>query len=152
MQSLLADRFKLKYHFETRQMQVYKLALAKGGIRMKVNSDPTTSGVRMNRTDQVCFIKGPARISDLVGLLGNFPEVGTKPVIDETGLPVRFYDVSLRWTSSVSADPASNSAPSDTDAPSLFTALQEELGLRLSAANAPVKVLVIDHIEPPSEN
>jgi bla regulator protein blaR1 len=154
MQSLLADRFRLKYHFETREMQVYELVIAKDGLRMKEISDLTkASGVRMNR-NKVCLIMGAARIPDLIGLLGNFPEIGSKPIVNETGLSGKFYDVSLRWTSSDALDPANN-APmaSDADAPpSLFTAVQEQLGLKLVATKAPVRVLIIDHIEAPSAN
>jgi uncharacterized protein (TIGR03435 family) len=154
MQSLLADRFRLKYHFETREMQVYKLVLAKDGLKMKEISDLTKApGIRMTR-NKACLIVGAADIPGLMSLLGNFVEIGTKPIINETGLSGKFYEVSLRWTSSDAPEPA-NDAPmaSDADAPpSLFTAIQEQLGLRLVAAKAPVKVLVVDRIEPPSPN
>jgi bla regulator protein BlaR1 len=153
MQSLLADRFGLKYHFEAREMQVYRLVLAKGGLKMKELSDlSNAAGVRMSR-NKVSFITGAAEIPDLIGLLGNFPEIGAKPILNETGLSGKFYDISLRWTSSVASDPANNTpTASDTDEPSLFTAVQEQLGLKLVAGKGPVKVLVIDHIQPPSEN
>jgi uncharacterized protein (TIGR03435 family) len=156
MQSLLADRFRLKVHFETREMQVYKLVLANDGLKMKEISDLTKApGVRLGHTDQGAFVlMGAADIPGLVGLLGNFSEIGTKPIVNETGLSGKFYDVSLRWTSSDATDPAKNaSMASDADAPpSLFTAVQEQLGLKLVAAKAPVMVLVVDHIEPPSAN
>jgi uncharacterized protein (TIGR03435 family) len=154
MQSLLVDRFRLKYHFETREMQVYKLVLAKDGLKMKEISDLTkAAGVRMGGTGQVREFKGAATIPDLAGLLTNVQELQGKPIINETGLSGTFYDFSLRWTSSVAADPANNAAvASDADASSIFAAVQEQLGLKLVAAKAPVKVVIIDHIEPPSPN
>jgi bla regulator protein BlaR1 len=153
MQSLLADRFKLKYHFETRELQAYKLVVAKGGLRVKEHPDRTKAGVWMNRTDQGGILYGAATIPDLVGLLTNVQEIGAKPIINETGLAGTFYDFSLKWSSSAAADPANNAGiPSNADAPSIFTAVQEQLGLKLVAAKAPVKVVVIDHIEPPTPN
>jgi uncharacterized protein (TIGR03435 family) len=152
-QSLLADRFKLKYHFETREMQVYKLVLAKSGLKLKEHPDRTHVGVRFGGNGGTNVMKGAATIPDLAGLLGNVQELNGKPIINETGLSGTFYDFSLRYSNSDAADGADNSAPSSgADAPSIFSAVEEQLGLKLVAAKAPAKVIVIDHIEPPTPN
>jgi uncharacterized protein (TIGR03435 family) len=153
MQSLLADRFKLKYHIEMRKVRVYKLVLAKGKLKLKENSDSTNAGARMRGSGGINEYKcKDVTIAGLVGLLGNAPELEGYPVIDNTGLTGK-YDFSLKWSSPGAADSGNNTGiSSKDDAPSLFAAVQEQLGLRLVTAKAPVKVVVIDHIEPPSAN
>jgi uncharacterized protein (TIGR03435 family) len=152
MQSLLVDRFKLKYHFETRELQAYKLVVAKGGLRLKVQPDSTKTGLGVRNADQINEINGSDIIPVLVSMLTNAPEIDGQPVLDDTG-PKEIYNLTLKWSSPVGAGPPGDAASSsDTDAPSLFTALGEQLGLKLMAAKAPVKVVVIDHIEPPSPN
>jgi bla regulator protein blaR1 len=152
-QSLLVDRFKLKYHFEMREMQVYELVVAKGGLKMKERIDQTKKGVSMNPGGRNGILYGVATIPDLAGLLTNAEELKGKPIINQTGLSGTFYDFSLKWTSSIAADSTDNAeAPADANAPSIFTALEEQLGLKLVVARAPAKVVVIDHIEPPSPN
>jgi uncharacterized protein (TIGR03435 family) len=84
--------------------------------------------------------------------LTNAAEIEGRPVLDDTGL-TGIYDFSLKWSSPEPAKSGDNAAiTSDADAPSLFTAVQEQLGLRLVAAKAPMKVVIIDHIETPSAN
>jgi uncharacterized protein (TIGR03435 family) len=85
-------------------------------------------------------------ISSLVEMLSNQLH---RPVVDKTGLTGK-YDIDLHWTpDSLSA---SQAPPADASGPDIFTALQEQLGLKLNPAKAPVETLIIDHIEPPSEN
>jgi uncharacterized protein (TIGR03435 family) len=152
MQSLLADRFKLKYHTEMREMPVYKLVVAKGGLKLKEHSDSAKAGVWMWGGGQVSEMKGSSPIPGLAGLLTNAAEIEGRPVLDDTGL-TGIYDFSLKWSSPEPAKSGDNAAiTSDADAPSLFTAVQEQLGLRLVAAKAPMKVVIIDHIETPSAN
>jgi uncharacterized protein (TIGR03435 family) len=76
------------------------------------------------------------------------PEIGGRLVVDKTGLKGQ-YDFTLKWTPDIGA---AAEQPASDAGPSLFTALQEELGLRLQSTKAPVDVLVIDHVELPSEN
>lgn len=99
------------------------------------------------------------RIRNLAAFLGVQPELGGRLVLDETGLKGH-YDFTLEWTRERSAPlPGGNTDPNTDDrpvlnvsGPSLFTAIQEQLGLKLEPQKGPVEVLVIDHIEKPSEN
>jgi bla regulator protein BlaR1 len=144
MQSLLADRFKLKVHFETREMPVYELVIAKGGSKLKDNPDSTKGQFVAGRKRQMSELKGtalPIRIF-ITWLMGD-EEIDGRTVIDMTGLTGN-YDILLDWA------PFSGSAPSEGS--SLFTALEEQLGLKLVPAKGAVEVVIIDHIESPSDN
>ena len=123
MQSLLADRFQLKAHFETREMPLYQLVLAKGGSKLKEAPDPTKRGFGMNASS----FRGSATIHDLIDILEGVPDIGGRKVIDKTGL-TGTYDFSLKWTplQTVAAPGGeSGSAPSpDVEGASLFTAFR----------------------------
>jgi uncharacterized protein (TIGR03435 family) len=142
LQPLLAERFKLALHRETRQVSGYVLAVAKGGIKAKV-SDRTTGGWGANggrgRIDTVGSPMSELTIR-LSGLLG-------RPVADSTN-EARRFDFHLRWT------PDDTPIPTDSalGGPSLFTALEEQAGLKLLSQRVPAEVLVIDHADLPSEN
>ena len=150
MQSLLADRFQLKAHFETREMPVYQLVLAKGGSKLKEAPDPTKHQFGMGSSS----FRGSATIHDLIDVLECAADIGGRAVIDKTGL-TGIYDFSLKWTPlqpAAASGGESGTAPlSDVEGASLFTAI-EELGLKLVPTKEPGQVLVIDHIERPSEN
>jgi uncharacterized protein (TIGR03435 family) len=136
LRTLLADRFKLAVHTETRELTVYNLVIGKGGVKMEKATEPggTANGPAMIRgTMDMAFF-----VSTLSSTLG-------RNVIDRTGLSGR-YKLSLKWT------PDDRSATGDNSAPSLFTAIQEQLGLKLESTKGPVEILVIDHAEKPSEN
>jgi len=152
MQSLLADRFQLKAHFETREMQVYELVLAKGGSKLTEDSDPTK---RLMTFGASRFRAGASPIRMLTDLLECAPDVGGREVVDKTGL-TGLYDISLTWTPlQATAAPGGGSGdpPSpDVDSASLFTAIEEQLGLKLVPTKGQGQVLVIDHIEQPSPN
>lgn len=135
--SLLASRFGLVAHNETRLLTSYLLTVAKGGSKLKSVTTPSEQlgfrgGVGHNRGFAITM---PMFAKELGRLTG-------RPVIDKTGLEGK-YDYVLEW-----------SADSDATGtgPSVFTALQEQLGLRLDAVKAPAETLVIDHIERPSQN
>jgi uncharacterized protein (TIGR03435 family) len=146
VQSLLADRFHLVVHHENRDMPVYTLVVAKNGPKLKAADPAQTFRLRRAGRGSI-FNEGPAKIGLLVSLLANNLD---RPVFDETGL-TGTYSFDLKWTPDAPAGaPAQPSA--DPTGPSLFTALQEQLGLRLQAARRPVEVLVIDHAERPTEN
>jgi uncharacterized protein (TIGR03435 family) len=150
-QSLLADRFQLKAHFETREMPVYQLVLAKGGSKLKEEPDPTKHGFGMSASG----FRGSATIHDLIDVLECAGDIGGREVIDKTGL-TGVYDFSLKWTplqTAAASGGESGGAPSpDVEGASLFTAIEEQLGLKLVPTKGPGQVLVIDHIERPSEN
>ena len=162
-QSLLAERFKLKAHIETREMPIFELVLAKGGSKMKEVPPSTTGGTSMGPTGQMNQLKGVAATIDaVIAMLMIDSEIDGRTVIDKTGL-TGSYDIKLKWVPARLAGLATpgalvlpanyGPAPSpDTEGPSLNTALQEQLGLKLVPTKGPVEVLVIDNIELPTEN
>lgn len=136
LQNLLADRFRLRVHWETREGPVYALVLDKNGPKFKESSAAQEPGINMRRGR----IKGTREpISILASNLGN--QLG-RIVLDKTGLRGA-YDFTVEWD----PEPAADSA-----GPSIFTGLQEQLGLRLESQEGPVEVLVIDSAERASEN
>jgi uncharacterized protein (TIGR03435 family) len=142
-QKLLADRFHLIFHREVRDIPIYALTVAKGGPILKV-ADPSedlntgNSGSGGQRTLKFTNMSMP----DFVLNMNLYED---RPVIDQTSLSGR-YDFTLKWTFDVSSE-------NEPDAPpSLFTAIKEQLGLRVDAVKAPAEVLVIDHVERPSAN
>ena len=147
-QSLLADRFKMRVHFETRELPVYALVVAKGGPKLTPAKDgePTQLGMLSNG-------QGNEMVATAVTLdqfvHAPFLKPGGRMVVDETGLKGA-YDFTLK--SGPEQITASQGGQEGGDAPSLFTAIQEQLGLRLIPSKAPLEVIVIDHIEKPSEN
>ncbi len=157
LQSLLAGRFKLAVHPESKVGAIYELDFAKGGSKLhestSSNASPTANAPgslpapRARMTFGNGQLTGKAiALSTLVDLLSSQLH---RPVVDKTGLTGK-YDIDLHWTpDSLSA---SETASSDASGPSLFTALQEQLGLKLNPAKGAVETLVIDHIEPPTPN
>jgi uncharacterized protein (TIGR03435 family) len=143
LQRLLEDRFKLKVHYEQKVMSLFEMTIAKGGVRMKVAhpTDPedgsmSWSGGKMSGQNvPMSFI--PAI----------FALVLERPVEDKTGTEGNF-DFEMHWARL--GDEGDN-ATGDVG-PSLFTAVQEQMGLKLRASKGPVWVIVVDHAEPPSEN
>jgi uncharacterized protein (TIGR03435 family) len=156
IQALLQDRLKLKFHGESRETSVYFLAPAKGGLKLKAElpckePEPATNVVREQDYTAVCgaivlsgrSLRGTSiTIPDLAGMLSSL--VGRR-ILDETGFKAPF-DVNLQWRPEGVTDPAF------ADRPTLFIALEEQLGLKLESGKASIDVLVIDHIERPSEN
>jgi uncharacterized protein (TIGR03435 family) len=135
LQRLLADRFNLRVHRERRQVRVYALVVARGGPKMKAASD-----VRSNFTFGAGHVAASelsmAELADRLG--GPVFQLGI-PVIDSTGLPGTF-DFTLDWSSGDAAVEA-------IAKPSLFTAIEEQLGLRLRPAKSMIDIWVVDHAE-----
>ena len=152
MQSLLADRFQLKTHFETREMPEYELVLAKGGPKLKEASD-ANKGLRVAVGGSMIRATG-APITVIFEALECTPDVGGREVVDKTGL-TGTYDFTLKWTpvqTETTPNGGGSASPTDTQAASLFTAIQEQLGLKLVSAKGSAQVLVIDSIAKPSPN
>jgi uncharacterized protein (TIGR03435 family) len=153
LQSLLVDRFKLTIHRETKTGTVYNLVIAKGGHKLEeVSSDNYSDDLRAGGGGRV--ITDQLTMRDLAVELAG--QVQT-PVIDMTGLKGA-YKFRLVWTPDQfrlqgKGRDADNGEPGiDASGPTLFTALQEQLGLKLEKANGPVEYLVLDSAEKPSEN
>ena len=145
VQALLADRFKLATHFETRELPIYELLVAKGGVKF---GEIKTDGTTINHSRDHIEVQGSNSGALLAEELSK--EVG-RPVVDKTGIAGR-YDLKLHWTPDDVSEPRLLNGVAVDSGPSLFTALQEQLGLKLEPAKGPVQVLVIDHVEMPSAN
>lgn len=142
-QTLLADRFKLEFHRETSDVQGYLLVAAKNGARLHdAAKDETASATQTNSSARYRNFG----IAQLVEFLST--RVG-RPVINRTGLDGR-YDIDLTWSPSEFEGP--RNANADAQGPSLFTALQEQLGLRLESSRVPAEHLIVDHAEMPASN
>ena len=159
LQGLLEDRFHLKYHWEPREQPGYDLVVMKPGkLRasiLKGDCPPPFSNSQSLPKDATCgsLANSPGHTkgynltaSDLAGSLS---WLLSKPIWDKTNLAGR-YDVELQWTPE--AIEMRSAASSEQDVPTIFTAIQEQLGLKLQPARGPVRVFVIDHVEKPSDN
>jgi uncharacterized protein (TIGR03435 family) len=153
VQKLLADRFKLGFHHAQRELPVYRIVIAKRGSKLA----PTTKEEQGNNTAAIGIRPGEmtvinATLSEFASLMQRYVRLD-RPIVDHTGI-VGKYDFKLSWTPDFSQFDGNPPGParSDENAPSLYTAVQEQLGLRLEAAREPADVMVIDHVERPSEN
>ncbi len=140
LKALLADRFSLKVHEETREASAYILLPAKSGPKLVANSTGVEPGINTSKGLGRARMKGARE--PIAVLASNLANQTGRYVIDRTGL-TGFWDWTLEW------DPDPNA---DSQLPSLFTALQEQLGLRLEGQKGPVPMLVIDSVEKPSDN
>jgi uncharacterized protein (TIGR03435 family) len=140
VQALLAERFKLVFHRESKEMPVYALVVGKNGPKMKENKSEGATEIGGGVGEGINFER--AGMGQLAGALRQVVDL---PVIDETGLK-GLYDFKLTFKrEATAADPS--------DAPSIFTALQEQLGLKLESKRAPVDIIVVDKAEKtPIEN
>jgi uncharacterized protein (TIGR03435 family) len=157
IRALLEDRFGLKFHRETRRLPIFALVPAKGGAKLKPAADLAAgrSGGMVGSVGYGSFTGTNVPLMRLTQMLA--AALG-KPVVDQTGLSGNF-DFKVEFVKNSVPDPGLPGVrrtlpepPSDAEGPSLFTALQEQLGLRLEAQTGPVEVVVIDTVQRPSEN
>jgi len=159
LQSVLEERFKLKTHLETRELPVYVLTVAKGGLKMKQ--------APCDRTEPACQIQlqgliktWPTPVWGSFGAMTDFlvrlatATNGQRKIIDNTGL-TGIYDYHMEWVYQPPPgpdDPEKRTDAADSPGVSIFSALEQQLGLKLESAKAPVEVLIIDHAEKPESN
>jgi uncharacterized protein (TIGR03435 family) len=146
IRKLLEERFGLKVHRETKELAVYAITVAKSGEKMARSAgDPNGTPDENEQSNGGVLTMRMTNMSmaEFAPDLGYFLD---RPAVDQTGLAGR-YDFQLKWTVDESKVPADGSTP-----PGLFTAIQEQLGLKLEPVKAPAGVLVIDKIERPSAN
>jgi uncharacterized protein (TIGR03435 family) len=137
LRALLAERFGMKFHEETKELPVYELMTAKGGAKMA--KAESAGGVSMNSGKASKHLTARMTMTSLADYLSQQVD---RPVVEKTGLEGPFA-MDLLWGTDAA----------DATNPSLFTALQEQLGLRLSASKGAVRLVAIDHIDKtPSEN
>jgi uncharacterized protein (TIGR03435 family) len=153
VQKLIADRFKLTFHHDTKELSVYALSVAKTGSKLTKSQDQEgLPGFGLRGLGALTVQN--ATMSDFAAMMQE--TVLDRPVVDQTELAGR-YDFSLNWTpddSQFGGMAAKMPPPTDNanPPPGLYTAIQEQIGLRLDATKAPTDVMVIDHAEKPSEN
>ena len=162
-QSMLADRFKLKMHTEMRDQPVYALTVIKGGPKMTPAKD-VTGGAHVNpnpgsttpeELHRGLIVRAKGRgfemtvkgmtLDTFVDALMSYKETDGKPVVNQTGL-TGAYDFTLVW----GPEETSPSDSGEVEEPPLFTAIQQQLGLKLAQTKGPAEVIVIDHIERPT--
>jgi uncharacterized protein (TIGR03435 family) len=157
LRALLADRCKLAIHRETKDLAIYTLVIAKNGPKLQDAKPGETTSLSLGGNGETRSITGQARsIANLVQALS--VALGC-PVLDKTGLAGE-YDFKLGWTPdddqvqslSTGARNDRPAPPPDSNAPSIFEAIQGQLGLKLVSGKGPVEIFVIDHVERPSAN
>ena len=176
MQALLEDRFHLKIHHQTGEGPVYFLSVAHGGPKLhpfvegscvlRTSSPPSALQPGQEYCESLMGGGSSASVEDQGVMLDYFSRqllgVLDRPVIDKTGITGRF-DIHVQFSREGTKmagmalrEPvegsASESAPDPSGPPSIFTAIEEQLGLKLQPAKGPVDVIVIDHVERPSAN
>ncbi len=144
VQTLLEDRFKLATHAEERNLPLYLLVPSKQGARV---GEVQSGGTTINYGRDHLEVQGENSMSLLAEVLS---EVVGRPVVDKTGIVGR-YHLTLKWTPDDAVRLVNGAAEPDSG-PSIFTALEEQLGLKLQPQKGPVPVLVIDHVAMPSGN
>ena len=153
LQALLKSRFNLSFHHETKRRPMYSLVVASSGPKLHVAKpgDTYPNGIKgpdgKTGSGVATFARGKINIqgSNISALVKLLSEQGLDyPVIDETGLK-DLYDIRLQWSTA-------NESASNGSSPPLFTALEEQLGLKLKFDKKPIDVIVVDHIDKPSVN
>jgi uncharacterized protein (TIGR03435 family) len=153
VEKLLAQRFKLAFHYNKKELSVYAITVGKTGPKLtKSTGDPNGlyGAFFRGRGNMVC---SNANMGDFAA---NLQSRLDRPVLDQTGISGR-YDFTLKWTPDDSqfvgqSLPSPQPTDDGTTPPNLFTAIQQQLGLKIEAKKAPADVLVIDHVERPSPN
>jgi bla regulator protein BlaR1 len=166
LRSLLAGRFKLNVTHSTKESPEYALVVAKGGPKLtpttwvapdpnapKPDTPPKNGPHLLIRPGQVSAVNQP--VSGLADVLAFMPEFGGKLIVDQTGIKGN-YDYTVHFSSEEMNQKMAAAGvplpPTDDSAPSIFTALEEQLGLRVEPTHGPVDTYTIEHIEQPSEN
>jgi bla regulator protein blaR1 len=151
LQSLLAERFQLKVHRETKELPVLLLKIAKGGPKLTEKFSDISGGLRPGRG----FLAGTA--TEIPFLAQTLSQMVGRPILDQTGLNGK-YDFELKWTPDQSSPNGAlggalpPSPSTDPDRPDIFAALEEQLGLKLDSGKGPVQIVVLDRVERPSAN
>ncbi len=143
LQTLLADRFQLKIHRETKEVPVFALIVGKNGPKFKESATDATGGYTVRGTGSgMHMVTSKGTMEQLTRHLAFS---AGRPVLDRTGL-TGYYAFTLDWISE-NATP-----PPDSNVPAIFTAVQEQLGLKLEPTKGPIEMLIVDRVEKPSGN
>jgi uncharacterized protein (TIGR03435 family) len=168
LQTLMAKRFNLKVHRETKDEPVYFLVIEKNGPKLQnaktgnASPLPNADGVRVQDKEQWQIVPGSDGGQKIRASSATMKSLGdwlnrqlSRPVLDKTGLNGT-YDFTIEWMPDAASTPSPDAANAVTlpgiPGASLFTALQQQLGLKLDPGKSPIEVLMIDHVERPSGN
>jgi len=153
LQTLLRDRFRLKVRKSSKDMPAYSLVVARNGPKLRGSPEDAKFALAIGPVNNGNLMRIRAAHTSISKVIGQFERYAGRPVFDRTGL-VGFYDFEIEWLPDTFADADAGSGAPDTgpSGPSIFTALQNQLGLKLEPATAPFDMVVIDHAEKPSEN
>jgi len=152
LRKLLTDRFKLTFHHDKKELTVFTLVVGKNGVKLTPSAADPKGLPGLGFRGLGDMVANNSNMSDFTGMLQSV--VLDRPVVDQTELQGRF-DFTFKWAPDDSqfGGRGGNVKNEAADAPpDIFTAIQEQLGLQLKSAKIPVDVLVIDHVEKPSEN
>ncbi len=149
-QQLLADRFHLRYHWETRTLPIYALVVAKNGPHLHPS---TQTDYDTDTNDGQIAAKGITLVQFAQTLTQELSSELGRVITDQTSLPGRF-DITLNWTPNTgeSQHPAGSDPAAPDAGPSIFTAIEDQLGLKLNPTKGPVQVLIIDQLDLPAED
>ena len=152
LQQLLVERFGLVFHRDERDLPLYTLSIAQSGHRLKDSTSPPDQDPRIVNRSFPDHVELPARNASMPEFAAILQRsIFYRPVVDKTGLTGR-YDFDLEWTADSSQFDGLVPHHSESTKPGFFTAIQQQIGLRLEASKGPVLALVIDRIQRPSEN
>jgi len=137
LEAVLAERFNLKIRRETKEISVYALVVAKGGAKLKETPPNIPMGYTMKFGPSLCVLSGHG--IEIAALAQSLSGNAGRMIVDKTGLTGK-YDMDLKWS------PEENQS-SDDSGPSIFTAVQEQLGLKFESTRAPMETIVVEHID-----
>ena len=152
LRKFLADRFKLTFHREQKELSIYALTVARNGLKLKESTAPPDQPpVLVNRIfpDRVLLPARNATMAQFASMMQR--AVLDRPVLDKTRLSGK-YDFDLEWAPDETQFDGQRPATPESTKPDLFAAIQQQLGLRLEATKGPVEALVINQVERPSDN
>jgi uncharacterized protein (TIGR03435 family) len=150
--NLLADRFGLRFHTETKQGPVYELMVDGSGMKMKADGDVGNLNIPIMPSGPAEFVGTKVPMAYLCWFLGQQMQSDSRPVIDKTGL-TQVYDFTLKFMPELPPGVSVDALPPELqNRPAIQDALREQLGLRLESGKGPVENYVIEHVEKPSEN
>jgi uncharacterized protein (TIGR03435 family) len=151
--NMLAERFGLKFHWETKPGNAYVLTLDKSGSKMKVDDKPDDYQTTIMGTGKPgMLVVHRESMEHFAWWLGQTLQRDGRPVVDQTGLKGNYDFTLTALPPGLYVEPGREFPPEMRDLPSIFDALREQLGLRLTAQKAPVQYMVIDHVERPGAN
>jgi len=151
-QNLLADRFGLKFHIDSHEGNIYALTVDPGGLKMKPNDTPQDFEIPINFGPGGTVIGKRVNLEYLRWFLGQAMQRDERPVVDMTGLK-GYYDFTFSFAPVLPPDAGKEALPPElANLPSIFDAVRDQLGLKLTAQKGPVEFYMVDHVERPTEN